>query len=70
MITIIKGEERIVCTKNTFEEQYKPLGYQIASKKKEATKQVASIIKEENKENQEKEKINEKYKLKEKKGGK
>lgn len=70
MITIIKGEEKIVCTKNTFEEQYKPLGYQIASKKKEATKQVASIIKEENKENQEKEKINEKYKLKEKKGGK
>lgn len=70
MITIIKGTDKIVCTKGTFEEQYKSLGYQIASEKKEATKEVASIVnKEESKieetvENNEEEKINEKYGLK------
>ena len=80
MVTIVKGKEKIVCTKGLFEEQYKNLGYQIASEKKEATKTVASILKEE--ENQEKtlkdiskkseedSKINEKYGLKPKKGKK
>ena len=80
MVTIVKGKEKIVCTKGLFEEQYKNLGYQIASEKKEATKKVASILKEE--ENQEKtlkdiskkpeedSKINEKYGLKPKKGKK
>lgn len=83
MITIIKGEEKIVCTKKTFEEQYKSLGYQIASEKKEATKEVASILKEEKKDNKdgekeednkevktEEDKINKKYKLDLKKEGK
>lgn len=68
MITIVKGNDKIVCTKGTFEEQYKILGYQIASEKKEATEKVASIVnKEEKKEEldtKEEEKINEKYGLK------
>lgn len=73
MITIVKGKEKIVCTKGIFEEQYKSLGYQIASKKKEATKNVASILKkEDNKEKKEikkeQEKISKKYKLNTKKG--
>lgn len=79
MITIIKGNEKIVCTKGTFEEQYKSLGYQIASENKGATKDVAPIVESEEKEeakvlkdlkeNQIKEetKINEKYKLGKKK---
>ena len=68
MITIFKGNHKIVCSKGTFEEQYKILGYQIASKEKEATDKVASIVnKEEKKEKLEKneeEQINEKYGLK------
>ena len=79
MVTIVKGKEKIVCTKGLFEEQYKNLGYQIASEKKEATKKVASILKEENQEKtlkditkktEEENKINEKYGLKTKKGKK
>ena len=73
MITIVSkdGKNKIVCTKGTFEEQYKILGYQIASKEKEATKEVASLVnKEEVKEIKEKteqnedEEITEKYGLK------
>lgn len=68
MITIVKGNDKIVCTKGTFEEQYKILGYQIASEKKEATEKVASIVNKEEKNNEldkkEEEKINEKYGLK------
>ena len=79
MVTIVKGKEKIVCTKGLFEEQYKHLGYQIASEKKEVTNKVASIIEEENqektlkdinKESEEENKINEKYGLKPKKGRK
>lgn len=79
MVTIVKGKEKIVCTKGLFEEQYKHLGYQIASDKKEATNKVASIVEEEsqektlkdiNKESEEENKINEKYGLKPKKGRK
>lgn len=71
MITIVKGNDKIVCTKGTFEEQYKILGYQIASKEKEATKKVASIIdKEEKTEKQEnkEENINEQEEISEKYG--
>ena len=73
MITIEKGNEKIVCTKGTFEEQYKHLGYQIASEKKEATKKVASVLNEDKAQKEEKvkeeavkeeEKIKEKYGLK------
>ena len=68
MITIFKGNEKIVCTKTTFEEQFKHLGYQIASKDKEATKKVASLSNEEiqdkeKKEDVEKDVLTEKYKL-------
>ena len=72
MITIIKGKEKIVCTYGTFQEQYKQLGYQIASNKEEATPNVASFIEEkdnqkveENKKDEEleNEKIMEKYGL-------
>ena len=64
MITIVDktGKDKIVCTKGTFEEQYKILGYRIASEKKEATKEVASIDKQEKEvEKTEEEKISEKY---------
>lgn len=67
MITIVKGNDKIVCTKGTFEEQYKILGYHIASEEKEATKKVASNVNKEEKEKeeeQEEEKITEKYGLK------
>lgn len=47
MITVFRGNEKIVCTKNTYEEQLKALGYQIASEVKEATQKVASFEKEE-----------------------
>lgn len=66
MITIEKGKEKIVCSKNTFEEQYKPLGYQLASDVKEATKQVASLKEEAEKiveEKTDEEKASEKYGL-------
>lgn len=68
MITIVSkdGKNKIVCSKGTFEEQYKILGYQIASEKKEATKEVASIVNKEEKvkADENEEKINEKYGLK------
>lgn len=66
MITIEKGKEKIVCSKNTFEEQYKPLGYRLASDKKEATQEVASLKKEAEKiveEKTDEEKASEKYGL-------
>lgn len=79
MITIVKDSSKLVVTKGTYEEQYKKLGYQIASEKKEATKEVASFIeevkevKEDNQEktlkdisqedNQEKEDLGDKYGL-------
>lgn len=56
MITIVKGNDKIVCTKGTFEEQYKILGYQIASEEKEATEKVASFENKEE-ENKEEEKV-------------
>lgn len=83
MITIVKGNSKLLVTKGTFEDQYKNLGYHIASNKEEATKKVASIInKEAEKENnqektledikendkEEENKLNEKYGLKSKKG--
>lgn len=70
MITIVSkdGKNEIVCSKVTFEEQYKSLGYQLASEKKEATKEVASVVNKEEKkqdvELKDEEKINEKYGLK------
>lgn len=69
MITIVKGNNEIVCTKGTFEEQYKILGYQIASEKKEATEKVASFEnkEEENKEEEKavnfEEELTEKYQI-------
>lgn len=78
MVTIVKGNEKIICTKGTFEEQYRPLGYRLASEnKKEATKKVASSFEEkEEKEElkiktddaeEEKEELSAKYGLKSKK---
>ena len=69
MITVFRGNEKIVCTKNTYEEQLKALGYQIASEKKEATEKVASFEnkEEENKEEEKvvnfEEELTEKYKI-------
>lgn len=54
MITIVKDSSKLVVTKGTYEEQYKKLGYQIASEEKEATKEVASFIEEVKEDNQEK----------------
>ena len=72
MITIVKGNEKIVCTKGTYEEQYKQLGYRPASEiKEEATKKVGSSLKEtktvDDKEDSEEDKISTKYGLKSKK---
>lgn len=72
MITIVKGSSKIVTTKGTYEEQYKKLGYQIASKKKGATKEVAPLFKKEEEnqvkepllENKEEEDLSEKFGLK------
>ena len=47
MITIRKGNDEIVCTKDTYEYQYKELGYQIVSSiKEEAIDKIASLNKE------------------------
>ena len=66
MITIEKGEHKLICTAKTYEEQFKPLGYQIASDEKEATKKVASSLDNQEKKKEEKE-LTEKYKLETKK---
>lgn len=69
MITIVKRNDKIVCTKNTFEEQYKILGYQIASEEKEATEKVASFENKEEKNKEEEkavkfeEELTEKYQI-------
>lgn len=71
MITVFRGNENIICTRNTYEEQLKHLGYQIASEKKEAKENLASLDKKEEKnEDVEYEKISEKYKLDNKAGKK
>lgn len=75
MITVVKGNSKIVVTKATYEEQLKKLGYQIASESKGATKQVAPLldIKEEkielkqDSQEEEKESLSEKFGLSEKK---
>lgn len=72
MVTIVKGNQKIVCTKGTFEEQYKQLGYRLASKdEKEATNKVASsfekVEKEANDDEAEKDELTSKYGLKSKK---
>lgn len=70
MITIVdsNGENRIECTKGTFEEVYKRLGYRLASKdEKEAANKVASILKiekEANEDEAEKKELTSKYGLK------
>ena len=79
MITIVKGDSKLVVSMHTFEEQFKNLGYQIASNEKEATKEVASVVNKEDKQektiqdikenNKEEEKeISKKYGIKSKKG--
>lgn len=69
MITIVKGNSKLVVSKGTYEEQFKHLGYQIASKGKGATKQVASLFekeeKEDNQEEEEEKELSEKFGLKE-----
>lgn len=72
MVTIVKGNQKIVCTKGTFEEQYKQLGYRLASKdEKEATEKVASsfekVEKEANDDEAENDELTSKYGLKSKK---
>lgn len=48
MITVQKGSFKIVTTKQVFEEQLKPLGYQLASKEnKGAAEKVAPFVKKE-----------------------
>lgn len=73
MITIVKGKSKLLVSKGTFEEQYKALGYQIASNDKGATDEVAPIVKEKEIEDkqekvEEQEKISQKYGFKTKKG--
>ena len=75
MITIEKGDSKIICTKLAFDEQFKPLGYHIASENKGAAekteapllkKEEEKDIKEINKD-EEKEQIKAKYGLNKKK---
>lgn len=48
MITAQKGSFKVVTTKQVFEEQLKPLGYQLASKEnKGAAEKVAPFVKKE-----------------------
>ena len=50
MITVEKGNFKIVVTEKTFKEQLKPLGYRIASKEnKGATDEVAPFVEKEDK---------------------
>ena len=63
MITIEKGEHKLVCTQKTYEEQFKSLGYQIASEKKEATKKVASSLDNREDKVKEEEELTKKYGL-------
>lgn len=73
MITIVKGNEKLVCTACQYEDQYKQLGYLPASEiNKEATTKVASSLKEnknieDEEDNKEQEKLSTKYGLKSKK---
>ena len=73
MITIVKGSSKLVVTKGAFEEQFKTLGYRIASEDKGAAKEVAPLLKEkeekeENQDNKEEESLSEKFGLKDRKG--
>lgn len=69
MITIVKGNDKIVCSYGTYENQFKNLGYRLASEeKKEAEVKPASSLKEVNKEEKsDEDKLSEKYGLKTKK---
>jgi hypothetical protein len=44
MITIVRGSSKLVVTRGAYEEQYKKLGYQIASENKGAAKKVAPLL--------------------------
>lgn len=75
MITIEKGNSKLIVSRQQFETQFKSLGYQIASNKVGATKKVAPSFIEEDKKDikeqeEEKEKLNKKYGLKSSKKGK
>lgn len=58
MVTIIKGNEKIVCSYKTYDEQFRQLGYTLDSEKKETAK-VVELPKEEKV--TEEEKIGSKY---------
>lgn len=67
MITIVNGKEKIICSYGTYEDQYKQLGYLPASEiEKEATKKVASSLKEKENNEEETDKISSKYGVKKK----
>ena len=57
MITIFKGNHKVVCSKQVYENQFKELGYQIASNNKEATDKVASLKKQEEDNQEEKQEL-------------
>ena len=42
MITIVRGNEKIVCSVGTYKEQYEQLGYLPLSEKASTTKKVAA----------------------------
>lgn len=47
MITIVKGNNRIVCSYKTYEDQFKQLGYLPVTEEKTETKKVVEVEKEE-----------------------
>ena len=61
MVTIVKGNEKIVCSYKTYDEQFRQLGYTLASENKETAKAV-DLPKEEKA--TEEEKIGSKYGVK------
>ena len=68
MITIVKDKDKRVVTTQTYENQFKNLGYQILTEIEDVTKATSSVSKnkkEEIKEDNEENIINEKYGLSE-----
>lgn len=60
MITIVKGNNRIVCSYKTYEDQFKQLGYLPVTEEKTETKKVVEVEKEEKAGEELKEKVEEK----------
>lgn len=68
MITIVKGNSKLIVTRGQFEDEFEELGYHEAFEKKEATKTVASLNKEKGEDKKEEQEDKENKELDEKFG--